>query len=92
MVDAIPPQDLAAEQAVLGSCLIERPAILAIAPFLRPEMFLRSEHAAVWQAILDMDAAGEPVDLTTLTPELIAVMVTFWAGAEMMLAWTVPVM
>ncbi len=69
-VDRLPPQNIEAEQAVLGSLLIDRDAIVKIAPYLRPEDFYREGHGQVYAAILDLHERREPADFVTLTDEL----------------------
>jgi replicative DNA helicase len=64
------PYDLAAEEAVLGSLLLDRDAIIKVAPFLRPEDFYREVHGWVYQAVLDLYARREPPDPVTLAAEL----------------------
>ncbi len=69
-VERLPPQNVEAEQAVLGSLLIDRDAIVRIAPFLRPEDFYRESHARMYQAILDLFDRREPADFVTLCDTL----------------------
>ena len=65
-VERLPPQNVEAEQSVLGSLLIDRDAIVRIASFLRPEDFYRESHAQIYQAILDLFERREPADFITL--------------------------
>lgn len=69
-VERLPPQNVEAEQSVLGSLLIDRDAILRIAPFLRAEDFYRESHAQIYQAILDLFERREPADFVTLCDTL----------------------
>ncbi len=66
----MPPQNLEAEQSVLGAMLIEREAISRVAEFLRPEDFYRESHRLVYAATLALYNRGEAVDLITLTEQL----------------------
>ncbi|HZO87865.1 MAG TPA: replicative DNA helicase [Chthonomonadaceae bacterium] len=68
--DRIPPQNLEAEQAVLGSMLIERPAVEKAAEILKPEDFYRDAHRYIFEAMLALAERDEPVDLITLSEEL----------------------
>ena len=70
MLDRMPPQNLEAEQSVLGAMLIEREAISRVAEFLRPEDFYRESHRLVYAATLALYNRGEAVDLITLTEQL----------------------
>jgi replicative DNA helicase len=69
-VDRLPPQNIEAEQSVLGSLLIDSDAIIRIAPFLRAEDFYREIHSLIYQAILDLHERREPADFITLCDEL----------------------
>src|SRR5438445_6656206 len=64
------PYDIAAEEAVLGSLLLDRDAIIKVAPFLRPEDFYREAHGWIYGAVLDLYARREPGDPVTLSAEL----------------------
>ena len=70
VVDRLPPQNIEAEQSVLGSLLIDSDAIIRIAPFLRTEDFYRETHSLTYQAILDLHERREPADFITLCDEL----------------------
>src|SRR5438477_3142971 len=64
------PYDISAEEAVLGSMLLDRDAIIKIAPFLRSDDFYREAHGWIYGAVLDLYARREPGDLVTLSAEL----------------------
>ncbi|NLE76327.1 MAG: replicative DNA helicase [Chloroflexi bacterium] len=64
------PQNLEAEEAVLGSLLIDPDAVIQVAPFLQPEDFHREKNAWVYQAILDLHERREPPDFVTVCDEL----------------------
>jgi len=70
LIDRIPPQNLEAEQAVLGGMLIEREAISKVAEFLRGEDFYREAHRLIFSAMLDLFNRNEAVDLVTVTEHL----------------------
>ena len=61
----IPPQDLEAEQAVIGAILIDQ-AVLSKLPDLTPEVFYKEGHRSIIRAILELKAAGEAVDMVTV--------------------------
>ena len=69
-VERLPPQNVEAEQAVLGSLLIDREAIVRVASFLRAEDFYRESHAQIYQAIVDLFEQREPADFVTLCDTL----------------------
>jgi replicative DNA helicase len=64
------PYDVSAEEAVLGSLLLDRDAIIKVAPFLRPEDFYREAHGWIYASVLDLYARREPPDFVTLSSEL----------------------
>jgi DnaB-like helicase N terminal domain/AAA domain len=65
-----PPQDLAAEQAVLGGMLLSRAAIGDVAERLRFDDFYRPAHQNIYDAILHLHGRGEPADPVTVAAEL----------------------
>ncbi len=68
--DRVPPQSKEAEQAVLGSMIIDKEAIFAAAELLNEKDFYSSAHQKVFSAIISLSENGEPVDLVTLSEEL----------------------
>lgn len=69
-VEKLPPQNIDAEQSVLGSLMIERDAIAKIVEILHPGDFYKDSHQIIFSAIMALFEKGEPVDLVTLTEEL----------------------
>ena len=65
-----PPQDLAAEQSVLGGMLLSKDAIADVIEVLRGNDFYRPAHETVYEAILDLYGRGEPADAVTVAAEL----------------------
>lgn len=68
--ERVPPQNLEAEQSVLGSMLIDKEAIYTASELLTGEDFYRSAHQKIFEAIISLCDRGEPVDLITLSDEL----------------------
>jgi replicative DNA helicase len=68
--ERLPPQNVEAEQSVLGSILIDRDAIVRVAGFLRAEDFYREAHRTIYQASLDLFERREPADFVLLCDEL----------------------
>jgi replicative DNA helicase len=68
--DRTPPQDVAAEQSVLGGMMISKDAIADVVEQLRGTDFYRPAHEAVYDAILDLYGRGEPADAVTVAAEL----------------------
>jgi replicative DNA helicase len=65
-----PPHNTEAEAALLGSLLIDRDAVIAVAPLLQPEDFYRSVNGVIYKTILDLYNRREPPDIVTVTSEL----------------------
>jgi replicative DNA helicase len=65
--ERIPPQDLIAEQSVIGSMLLDKNAIVRVVELLQPDCFYRDAHRVIYETILDLFDRGEPIDLITLT-------------------------
>jgi len=59
-----------AEQAVLGSVLIDPSAFIQLRAFLKPSSFLLLRHNYVWQALIDLDDSKTPIDLITVADKL----------------------
>jgi len=70
VLEKIPPQNLDAEQSVLGAMLIEKEAVDKTMEVLRPEDFYRDANGHVFQAIAGLYERREAVDLITLTEQL----------------------
>ncbi|MGK5497563.1 replicative DNA helicase [Streptomyces sp. URMC 125] len=68
--DRIPPQDLDAEQSVLGGMLLSKDAIADVTEILTGSEFYRPAHQTIYRATCDLYAAGEPADPITVAAEL----------------------
>lgn len=66
----VPPQDLDAEQSVLGGMLLSKDAITEAQRVLTAPEFYRPAHATIYTAITDVHAKGDPADPITLRAEL----------------------
>jgi len=66
----VPPQNLEAEESVLGAMMLSPGAIGAVSEVLDASDFYRESHAIVYRAALALYAKGEPVDAITLVDEL----------------------
>ena len=67
----IPPHDIEAEQAVLGSMLTDKEAVVSAIESLKPEDFYREDNRAIYSAILNLYAKPEPIDIITVKAELV---------------------
>ena len=68
--DRTPPQDIAAEQSVLGAMLLSKDAIADVVETLREGDFYRPAHQLIYAAVLDLYGRGEPADAITVSSEL----------------------
>ncbi len=66
----IPPQNIEAEQSVLGGLLIDKNGIIKIADFLRPDDFYKPSHQKIYETILELFQQREPIDILNLTERL----------------------
>ena len=66
----LPPQNIEAEQSVLGSLLIDKDAIIKIADIISAEDFYRRAHEEIFQAVVDLYQKREPIDLLSLSSRL----------------------
>ena len=65
-----PPQDVAAEQSVLGGMLLSKDAIADVVEILRAGDFYRPAHATIFEAVVDLFGRGEPADAVTIAAAL----------------------
>jgi replicative DNA helicase len=70
--DRIPPQNIEAEQAVLGAIFLEPSSLTLASEILIPEDFYRAAHQKIFNAMLKLNDEGKAVDLITVTEELAA--------------------
>ncbi|AKG44037.1 replicative dna helicase [Streptomyces xiamenensis] len=68
--ERVPPQDVRAEQSVLGGMLLSKDAIADVVETLRGADFYKPAHETIYAAILDLYAKGEPADPITVANEL----------------------
>ena len=66
----VPPHDTEAEQAVIGSMLTDKEAIISAIEILKEEDFYREDNKTIYGAILNLYNRAEPVDIITLKSEL----------------------
>ena len=67
----IPPHDIEAEQAVLGSMLTDHDAVLSAIEALRDDAFYREDNKAIFRAILGLYSKSQPIDIITVKAELV---------------------
>lgn len=68
--DRLPPQNIEAEQSVLGSLMLGKDTIIRVADLLRPGDFYRQIHNIIFEVMLDLYEKSEPIDVLSLTSRL----------------------
>lgn len=68
----IPPHDVEAEQAVIGSMLTDKDAVIDAVEILKPDDFYRQDNKTIFEAILNLFGKSEPIDIITVKAELVS--------------------
>jgi replicative DNA helicase len=69
-VDRLPPQDLEAEKALLGSIMLRPDVVFDVLDSVNPDSFYSERHKVIFKAMLDLASKREPIDLLTVTTKL----------------------
>ena len=72
-IGKIPPHDIEAEQAVLGSMLTDKDAVVDAVEILKPDDFYRQDNKIIYEAILNLYNRAEPIDIITVKSELVSI-------------------
>jgi replicative DNA helicase len=70
VLDRLPPQNIEAEQSVLGAILLENEALASVLEYLTPDDFYKDAHKKIFIAMLELYEKNEPIDLITLTEQM----------------------
>jgi len=70
LIDRMPPHSIEAEEAVLGSVLIDPEAIFRVSSFLKDDDFYIVKNQWVWETCIQLHERREPIDFVTVTREL----------------------
>ena len=70
LVDRIPPSNLEAEMALLGSVLVDKEMMAAVSEIVRPSDFYASLHESIYLALYALYESGKPLDKVALAEEL----------------------
>lgn len=65
-LEKIPPQNVEAEMSLLGAILLDKEAIITVADLVEPNDFYKNTHRDIYDAMLELYAKNEPIDLLTL--------------------------
>ena len=68
----IPPHDIEAEQAILGSMLTDKDAVMSAMEVLRDEYFYIDDNKAIFEAMMSLYSRSEPIDIITVKSELVS--------------------
>jgi len=66
----IPPQNIEAEQSVLGCLMLDKDSIIKVADILKPDDFYKGIHSNIYYIMLELYEKNEPIDLLSLTNRL----------------------
>ncbi len=69
-IGKVPPHDIEAEQAIIGSMLTDKDAVISSIEVLKEEDFYREDNRAIYTAILNLYNKAEPIDIITVKSEL----------------------
>ena len=70
LIEKLPPQNIEAEEALLGSLLIDKEAIIKIADIIEPEDFYKDIHRLIYEAMLEVWERREPIDILSVSNRL----------------------
>lgn len=70
LIEKIPPQNIEAEQALLGCLLIDKEAIIKVGEILRPDDFYKEAHTLIYQTMLELFEKHEPIDILSVANRL----------------------
>ncbi len=68
--DRLPPQNIEAEQSVLGSLMLDKDAVVKVSDILRAEDFYRGVHQSIFETMLELFEQNEPIDLLSVSNRL----------------------
>jgi len=68
--EKLPPQNIEAEQSLLGCLMLDKNAIIKVADFVKADDFYKEIHKEIYQAMTDLYQKMEPIDLLSVTSRL----------------------
>ena len=69
-LEKLPPQAVEAEKSLLGCLMLDKNTIVKVADFLQPADFYKKNHQDIYDAVVDIFAKGEPIDLLSVSNRL----------------------
>jgi len=70
LIEKIPPQNIEAEQALLGGLLIDKEAIIKIGDLISPDDFYKDSHKKIYETTLELFERRDPIDILSLSNRL----------------------
>ncbi|MFA5878535.1 MAG: replicative DNA helicase [Candidatus Staskawiczbacteria bacterium] len=70
MPDKLPPQNIEAEQSLLGCLMLDKNAIVKIVDSIKPDDFYKNIHKEIYQAMIELYQRMEPIDILSITSRL----------------------
>jgi len=69
-IEKLPPQNIPAEQCLLGCLMLDKDAIIKIADYIKADDFYKNNHQEIYQAISELYQKGEPIDILSVSSRL----------------------
>ncbi|MBM3206528.1 MAG: replicative DNA helicase [Candidatus Staskawiczbacteria bacterium] len=70
MPDKKPPQNIEAEQSLLGCLMLDKNAIIKVADSISAQDFYKDNHKEIYQAMVDLFSRMEPIDIISISTKL----------------------
>src|SRR5690606_20236370 len=70
MFDRVPPQNMEAEQAVIGAAILQPEALISAMERVKSEDFYHTAHQIIFEAMIELGEKNQPIDLVTLTAHI----------------------
>jgi len=70
MPEKLPPQNIEAEQSLLGCLMLDKNAIIKVADFLKTEDFYKNTHQEIYKVMIDLFEKREPIDILSVSSRL----------------------
>ncbi|MBU1119411.1 replicative DNA helicase [Patescibacteria group bacterium] len=65
--ERVPPQNLEAEESVIGALMIDKDALIKVSDFLRPSDFYKNAYASIYEVMLSLFEKSEPIDVVSIS-------------------------
>lgn len=68
--DKVPPQNIEAEQSLLGCLMLDKESIVKVVDFIKAEDFYKNTHQEIYQAMVELYERSEPIDILSVSARL----------------------